>query len=124
MQGKELANRIAKFILDKKGYDIVVLNLSGLSSVADFFVICSVDSEVQAKAVMGHIKDELLYQTTKPWHTEGAKSSNWILLDFVDVIVHIFHPKTREFYGLERLWGDAEQIEIKDTDEASGTHTE
>lgn len=123
MQGKELANAIAHLALEKKSYDVVILNLQGLSSVTDYFVLCSVDSEVQAKAVMDHIKEELLFRTIKPWHTEGTKSSHWILMDFVDVVVHIFHPETREFYGLERLWGDAERTEIKDSDETTGTHS-
>lgn len=124
MQGKELAQKIAQLILDKRGYEVLILNLTGISSATDYFVICSVDSDVQAKSVMDHIKAELLFQTVKPWHTEGTKSSNWILLDFVDVVVHIFHHQTREFYGLERLWGDAEQTVVKDTDETTGTYTE
>lgn len=124
MQGRELADQISQLILEKKGDDVLVLDLVGLSSAADYFVICSVDSDVQARAVMEHIKSELIYQTVKPWHTEGIKTSNWILLDFIDVVVHIFRPETREFYGLERLWGDADFIEVKDIDETSGTHTE
>jgi ribosome-associated protein len=124
LQGKQLAETISQLILDKRGYEVLIMNLSGISSATDYFVICSVDSEVQAKAILDHIKDELIYQTIKPWHTEGTKSSSWILLDFVDVVVHIFHHQTREFYGLERLWGDAEQIVVKDTDETAGTYTE
>ena len=123
MEGRELADFIAHLILEKKGYDVLILDLRGLTSITDYFVICSVDSDVQAKAVTEHIKDELLYQTIKPWHTEGQSTSNWILMDFVDVVVHIFHPETREFYGLERLWGDAKFTEIKDEDETSGIHS-
>jgi len=122
LQGKELAHHIAQLILDKKGYDVVILDLQGLTSATDYFVICSVDSDVQAKAIIGHVKDDLIYETIKPWHTEGTSSSNWILMDFVDVVVHVFHPETREFYSLERLWGDAQVTEIKDEDESTGIH--
>ncbi len=123
MQGKELAHHIAQLILEKKGFDVIILDLKDLTFVADYFVICSADSDVQAKAIMEHIKDDLIYETIKPWHTEGMASSTWILLDFVDVVVHIFHPETREFYGLERLWGDAKVTEIKDEDESTGIHS-
>jgi ribosome-associated protein len=124
LQGRELADRISQLVLEKKGGDVAILNLIGLSSAADYFIICSVDSDVQARAVMEHIKSELIYQTIKPWHTEGIKTSSWILMDFIDVVVHIFRPETREFYSLERLWGDAEIIHVKDIDETSGTHSE
>lgn len=124
MQGRELADHISQLVLEKQGEDVAILDLKGLSSAADYFVICSVNSDVQARAVMGHIKSELLYQTVKPWHTEGFKTSNWILMDFIDVVVHIFRPETRDFYGLERLWGDAKISYVKDLDETSGTHSE
>lgn len=85
-----------------------------LSSVTDYFVVCSVDAEVQARAVADHISDSLRARKVRPWHTEGYGDSGWILIDFVDVMVHIFLPETREFYGLEKLWGDAPQRELSD----------
>ena len=124
MQGRQLAERISQLILEKRGNDILILDLRGLRAATDYFVICSVDSEAQARAVLEHIQDELIYQTIKPWHIEGVKSSNWILMDFVDVVVHIFRPEARDFYGLERLWGDAEFIEIRENHETSRTHSE
>jgi ribosome-associated protein len=124
LQGQELAYKIANLILEKKGEDIIIQDLRKVTSMTDFFVVCSVDVEVQAKAILNHIKDELVYQSIKPWHTEGDAKSNWILLDFVDVVVHIFKKESRRFYGLERLWGDATIIEIKDENDTAATHSE
>jgi len=99
---------------DKKAYGIRILDLRKLSPVSDFFVICSVDAEVQARAVTDHIVDGLREAGHRPWHTEGYRTSGWVILDFVDVVVHIFLPKVREFYSLERLWGDAPVKELDD----------
>jgi ribosome-associated protein len=92
---------------EKKAFSVRILDLRKRSPVTDFFVICSVDAEVQARAVADHITDTLRTQEIRPWHTEGYRDTGWILLDFVDVVVHIFLPRTRDFYALEKLWGDA-----------------
>ena len=92
---------------EKKAFSVRILDLRKRSSVTDFFVVCSVDAEVQARAVADHITDALRMQQIRPWHTEGYRDTGWILLDFVDVVVHIFLPRTRDFYALEKLWGDA-----------------
>lgn len=99
---------------DKKAFGIRILDLRKLSPVSDFFVICSVDAEVQARAVTDHIVENLRAAGHRPWHTEGYRTSGWVILDFVDVVVHIFLPKVREFYSLERLWGDAPVKELAD----------
>ena len=124
MDSKQLAHTIANLILEKKGENIVVQDLRRLTSITDFFVICSVEVDVQAKAVVEHVKDQLLAQGVKPWHTEGSALNNWLLLDFVDVVVHVFKKEFRDFYGLERLWGDAPRTEIKDNDDAATAHSE
>ncbi len=124
MKAQELADRIAHLILEKKGEDVIIQDLRDVTSMTDFFVICSVDVDVQAKAIINHIKDELIYESIKPWHTEGSASSSWVLLDFVDVVVHIFKREARQFYGLERLWGDAKITEIKDDHDSATTHTD
>jgi ribosome-associated protein len=116
----DLALRIAGLIQEKKGYEVVILDLRGLTSMADFFVICSADSEPQIRAITEHIRDQLLQQAIKPWHIEGQASSSWILLDFIDVVVHIFKPEARDFYGLERLWGDAPRKSIEEENDAAG----
>ena len=92
---------------EKKAYAIRILDLRKHSSVTDFFVICSVDAELQARAVANYVTEKLREHETRPWHTAGYGESGWLLMDFVDVVVHIFLPETREFYSLEKLWGDA-----------------
>ena len=99
---------------EKKAYSVCILDLRKLSPVTDFFVICSVDAEIQARAVSDHITDKLREKGLRPWHTEGYRGSGWVLLDFVDVVVHVFIPHVREFYALEKLWGDAPKQELTD----------
>lgn len=123
MKAQELANAVARLILDKRGRDIVVLDMRRVTSMTDFFVICTVDADVQAKAVVEHIREELIKQSIKPWHTEGLGSSSWVLMDFVDVVVHVFQQESRSFYNLERLWGDAIKTEIKDDHETAAIHS-
>lgn len=82
------------------------MDLRKLTSVTDFFVICSADSDVQIKAIADAVEDGLLPKGISPWHRE-AGSPNWVLLDYVDVVLHIFHKDTRPYYNLEKLWGDA-----------------
>lgn len=112
MTPSELAHRIADLALDKKAYDIKILDLRELSTICDYFVICSADADVQVKAIADHIMDELKKTDVRVWHKEGYASLRWVLLDYVDVVVHIFHRDIREFYGLEELWGDAPTEEI------------
>ena len=97
-------------IQEKKGNDIVRLDLRNIfSSVSDYFVICHADSSTQVRAIAGSVEDEIFKATgQEPWRKEGLEYSEWILLDYVDVVVHIFRTDKREFYGVEDLWGDAE----------------
>lgn len=106
----ELAHRIVEIASDKKGNDIVLLRTAELTTMADFFVICSGRSDRQVQALAGAIIDELRDQGVRPIGTEGKQSSRWVLIDFGAVIVHVFAPEEREFYGLERLWGKAAQV--------------
>jgi len=97
-------------IQEKKGNDIIRLDLRNVnSSVADYFVICHADSATQVKAIANSVEEEI-YKTLKlePRHKEGLMTSEWIILDYFDVVVHIFRTDKREFYGVEDLWGDAE----------------
>ena len=105
-----LAHRIVEIASDKKGNDIVMLRTAELTTMADFFVICSGRSDRQVQALAGAIVDELRKDGIRPIGTEGRQSSRWVLLDFASVIVHVFAPEEREFYGLERLWGKAAQV--------------
>jgi ribosome-associated protein len=108
-----LAKHAADLALSKKAQDVVIMNLRGLSSVTDFFVICSGDTDVQIKAIADGVKDGLAGKGVSVWHREIG-SPNWVLLDYVDVVVHVFHKHTRPFYNLEKLWGDAKVEHVHD----------
>jgi len=102
----------AEAAASKKAVDMVGLDLSGLDGVADYFLICSGTSEPQVKAIAEAVEDQLRAAGAKPWHIEGREFRRWVLLDFGDVVVHVFHEKTREYYLLERLWGDARRVDL------------
>jgi ribosome-associated protein len=105
---QQIAIDIAQRIDQKKGYDIVVFDLRNISPITDYFVITTGLSDIHNRTIAAD-----LMENNKSDHIEGYENGNWILLDFIDVIVHIFSEETREFYGLERLWGDAPQIMIQ-----------
>lgn len=86
---------------------MLVLDLRGISTATDHFVIASGTSDVQVKAIAEHVLDELKKEGVRPQHVEGMRGGRWVLLDYVDFIVHVFHPQARAFYQLENLWGDA-----------------
>ena len=106
----ELAHRIVEIASDKKGNDIVMLRTAELTTMADFFVIASGRSDRQVAALSGAIVEELRKEGIRPIGVEGRESSRWVLLDFGSVIVHVFAPEEREYYGLERLWGKAAKV--------------
>ena len=108
----ELAKSAGRLALTKKGFDVRVLNLKGLSSVCDYFVIVSGEADVHVKAIAESIDDGLAKLGERPYHTEGMEEGNWVLLDYVDVVVHVFRERTRQFYALEKLWGDAAAEEL------------
>jgi ribosome-associated protein len=98
---------------DKKAVDVIVLDLRKSSAFTDFFVICTGGNIRQVQAIADGIEEALAQKGLKPALTEGYERGQWILIDYFDFIVHIFSPATRDYYGLERLWGDAKKIEIK-----------
>jgi ribosome-associated protein len=116
LESKELVEIVVEHIQDKKGYDITVLDLRELSAMADYFIICSADANVQVKAIADEVDKKLRKDGIKCYHREGYNSLNWVLLDYFDVIVHVFKKDAREFYNLEKLWGDAKIEEIKNID--------
>jgi ribosome-associated protein len=97
---------------DKKAIELVVLDLRKAAGFTDYFVICSGSNPRQIRAIADAVMESLAADGVKPAHVEGYDRSEWILLDYFDFIVHIFAPETRLFYGLERLWGSAERIEL------------
>ena len=114
---KRLTGDIAKAVraaLDKKALNVLVLDLRRTPAFTDFFLICTGQNVRQGHAIADAIEDALRAVKRSPAHVEGYKRGEWILLDFFTFIVHVFTPQTREFYSLERLWGDAERIEVSD----------
>lgn len=109
-QSTSLSEAIVHGIQEKKGNDIVRLDLRNIhSSVADFFVICHAESSTQIKAIADSVEKEVFEATQQePFRKEGLQNAEWILLDYVDVVVHVFKTDKRAFYGIEDLWGDAE----------------
>ena len=110
----ELATKISGTMLDKKAFDIKIIDISGLSTVADFFVICTVNNLRQAQAVADEIELVLSKQGHHPKGIEGYRQGNWILMDFTDVIVHIFDKDAKSFYNIERIWSDGKLMEIEE----------
>lgn len=110
--GQQLLLTAAQAAAGKKATDLVGLDLSGLEGVADYFLICSASSEPQVKAIAEAVEDRLRAIGARPWHVEGREGRRWVLLDYVDLVVHVFHEKTREYYLLERLWGDARSVDL------------
>jgi ribosome-associated protein len=111
-ESKRITEVIVHGMQEKKAKDIVSLDLRNISSsVSDFFVVCHADSSTQVKAIADSVEDEMMKAFgEEPWHKEGFQNSEWILLDFVSVVVHIFRTEKREHYGVEDLWGDAEVV--------------
>lgn len=124
MRASTLANRIATLALTKKASDVLTMDLRGISSVADFFVVCSGDSEIQVKAIADAVEEGVEKDGALLWHRESG-SATWVVLDYVDVVAHIFHKTTRSFYNLEKLWGDAKITSVVETPKArhSGERT-
>lgn len=98
--------------LDRKAEEVVVLDLRELSSATDFFVIASGRSDVQVKAIADHVLDSARAAGVRPEHVEGKDDGRWVLLDYIDYVVHVFHAPVREFYRLEALWGDATALTL------------
>jgi ribosome-associated protein len=107
-----LAQRAAALCLDLKAQDVVILNLSGVSDMTDYFVIATGTSDTHVRSVAEHVMEEMKKEGNPVYHTEGLNSGRWVLLDYVDVVVHVFHPALRSFYQLERLWGDAAVVPL------------
>ena len=110
--GELLARRAAELALEKKCEEVKILDLRGLTSMTDYFVIVTADSDRKAKAAAEHIIDELKADGERPMHVEGMDSMHWILLDYIDVVVHVFMPDERHFYDLESLWSDAPVVTL------------
>lgn len=107
MDSGSIARKAAELAVEELGRDVVILDLHTLSDAVDYFVIISAISDIHTQAIASGIEKGMKELGARPDHREGAPGSSWILLDFIDVVVHCFRPSTREFYALEELWGDA-----------------
>ena len=113
VSSSKLAANIAQFALDKKAENVVSLNVKNITNITDEFVICSSDTNIQVKAIADSIRKNTDY---KPVRIEGYENLNWVLLDYINVIVHIFKTSERNYYNIEKLWGDAPTKEYNDED--------
>ena len=113
---KELVDAVVEGIQEKKGKNIVVLDMTKIdNSICQYFVICDGDSNIHVDAVADSVEDYVREnKNEKPFHIEGRENAEWILIDYIDVIVHVFQRSVREFYNLEGLWADAKRTEIED----------
>jgi ribosome-associated protein len=108
-----LAQRIAALCQEFKASDITILSLKGVSDMTDYFVIASGTSDTHVRSTAQRVEDELKREGERPAHAEGIEQGRWVILDYVDVVVHLFHPAMRSYYQLERLWGDAAVVPLK-----------
>ncbi|HEX2984752.1 MAG TPA: ribosome silencing factor [Ignavibacteriales bacterium] len=119
METREFVNKITEAIFSKKGSDVKVLDLRKISTIADYFVICSADSDTQVKAIADEVDKVLSEEGIKSSRIEGYQALNWILMDYFDVVIHIFKNDTRTYYNLEKLWGDAPTEALVDPREST-----
>lgn len=106
------ARRAAEILLDNKAADVVMLDLRPVTDMADFFVVASGTSDTHVRATAGHVVETLKKEGIPVHSVEGLEQGRWVLLDYVDFVVHVFHPTLRAFYQLERLWGDAPAVAV------------
>jgi ribosome-associated protein len=107
------AQRAARAALDKKAADLIVLDVQAVSSVTDYFLVCSGKSTTHVRTITDAIRQDLKAEGIRPLHAEGRPESGWVLLDYGDVLVHVFLEDTRAYYALERLWGDAPSVPVE-----------
>jgi len=120
LKSRDVALMAADAALAKKALDVIILELGELTVIADYFVICSGESTTQVKTIAEFIEHELNRKGITPIGREGLKFSHWVLLDYGDVIIHIFEKETRAYYGLEKLWMDAKTIEFHEDTSGMG----
>lgn len=104
--------RAAQAALEKKASDLVVLDVHAISSVTDYFLVCSGRSATHVRTIADGIREALKAEGVRPLHAEGTPESGWVLLDYGDVLAHVFLEETRDYYALERLWGDAPSVPV------------
>lgn len=107
-----LAQRAAQLCQEYKANDVVLLDLHGVSDMTDFFIVASGTSDTHVRSIGEHLIEDMKKEGSPAHHVEGLAQGRWVLVDFVDFVVHVFHPTLRSFYQLERLWSDAQQVPV------------
>ena len=108
------AEFISECMLDKKALNIVIIDVHNLTTLTDIFVICTSESQPQTKAIADHISRKMRSKGLRALHSEGYESLDWVLIDYVNIVIHIFSQESRDFYDMERLWADGKIVEIQD----------
>lgn len=104
--------RVIELAIDRKGVDILLMDLHKVSTATDYFLLINGTSDTHVRAIADHIIDEMRKENMRADHIEGLRGGRWVLIDFIDFVVHVFHPAARDFYQLDRLWGDAPVVHI------------
>jgi len=112
MEARRIVELSVALAQSKKAEDVVVLDMRDVTDVTDYFVICTGGVDAHVKAIADAIVEGMEAEGERAWHMEGYEGLRWVLVDFVDVVVHVFRGETRDFYALERLWGDAKREEV------------
>ena len=112
------AKKISKLMLDKKALDIKIIDVRKITTLTDFFIICTSESQPQTKAITDHIQSTMKKEGIKSLHIEGYENLDWVLIDYINIVVHIFSKECREYYDLERLWADGKIAEVKEKNES------
>jgi ribosome-associated protein len=105
--------RATELAADRKASDMLVMDLRGISNATDFFVLMSGTSDMHVRSIAEHVIEELKKEGVRPSHVEGLRTGRWVLIDYIDFVIHVFHPAARDFYQLERLWGDAPMLALE-----------
>ena len=111
---QKYVKRIADLMLEKKAVDILVIDVKKITTLTDFFIICTSESEPQTRAITDHINETMKAEGFRSWHIEGYQNLEWVLVDFVNIVVHIFSKEARAYYEFERLWADGKITHVKD----------
>jgi ribosome-associated protein len=114
LTSRALAQLIANTMLSKKAHDVITMDLRKVTSTTDYFVVCSADSDTQVRAIADAVDQATDEAGSRVWKQEGRQAMTWVILDFVDVVAHVFHRDSRTFYNLERLWADAKTVAVTD----------
>jgi len=118
VEPREKALQAARAAVDRRGEEVLVLDMRGLMSICDYFVICNGRSRLHVEAIAQEVEEQMKAEGVRMTQSEGIPDASWVILDYLDVVVHIFEPQARRFYDLERLWGDAPRVEVTGAESA------